>query len=110
MPVLVEGRRAQGGILSEANGQRSRENGIVAVGQNLQPMTVVSGPANALVAWASGAATGIVMYAANATSTAQPTAYLARHAEVNLKEIVFPPGTAAAVATALDALGIRCRD
>jgi len=89
-------------ILSEANGQRSRENGTVVSGQNLEAGTVVmdngSGKLTAYTAeevtdGGVHEAVGIILYPADATDGDVDVAYLARDAEVNLNLLVYPEET-----------------
>ena len=92
MTVFTEGRHAAEFIMSEAGGMRSRENGIVVTGQNLVAGQVVQLAAGKLTAFTAAVdtdgnllveAAGIVIYAADATSSDVEVAYLARDAEVN---------------------------
>jgi hypothetical protein len=67
MTVFTEGRKPAEGILSEANGQRSRDNVVITAGSGvIAPMTVlgriISG-AVAVVAGASGAGKGALTLA-----------------------------------------------
>lgn len=64
-----------------------------------------------VVAWVTGdQVKGIIMYNIDATDIDMGVAYIARNAEVNLKNLVYPDGTQAEVITKLKALGIICRD
>lgn len=118
MVVFEQGKRPQEFILSEAPGQRSRENGVLAEGENLAAGTVLMASGANLVAYdAAGESTavGILMYNVNATDAAQAVSYLARDAEVNQKLLVYPEessegGEEAATIASLADLGIICRD
>lgn len=127
MTVFIEGRHAAEFILSEANGQRSRENGTVASGQKLAAGEVVMLSSGKLVAHDGTldshgdvvtAAAGIMIYpvdaSATGTNTNTPAAYLARDAEVNGELLTFPDestagGEEAAVKASLKTLGIIVR-
>ncbi len=106
MTVFTEGRHAAEFILSEANGQRSRENGEVAAGETLAAGEIVELSGGKLVA-ASGdletdgslttPAAGILLAPVDAstegTNDDTPAAYIARAAEVNGNLLKFPPET-----------------
>jgi hypothetical protein len=121
MTVFTEGRHAAEFILSEANGQRSRENGTLVTGQNLVAGTVLmDNGAGKLTAFdASGGtgddAVGILIYNVDATDADEAVSYLARDAEVNLKLITYPAestegGEEAETVSSLAAIGIIARD
>lgn len=103
MQTFTLGAPNCGFILSEANGHRSRENGIVASGQNvLRAGTVVmdngSGKliaytAEEVTAGGSNEAAGIIMYEVDATSEDVAVAYIARDAEVILSALTYPEAT-----------------
>jgi hypothetical protein len=107
MTVYTQDHRKWEFVLSEANGQRSRENGIVKAGQGmLKAGTVVQFDASAptkLVA-ADGihdgngslvtAVAGIIAHDIDATSTDVPVAYIARDAEVKDAFLVYPTESA----------------
>lgn len=111
-------------ILTEANGQRSRENGTLVSGQNLAAGAVLmdngAGKLTALTSSGTsgdldGAAVGILINATDATLGDVGASYIARDAEVNFKVLVHPPestdgGEEAAVKATLKLLGIICRD
>ena len=106
-------------ILSEANGQRSRENGTLKEGENLVAGTVLAADGAELVAYVDGdEAVGILLYNVDATDAAQAVSYIARDAEVNLKLLQYgqaeEPSAGATeadeVVAALAAIGIRARD
>lgn len=115
-----------GFILSEANGHRSRENGVVASGQGkLAAGTVVmDNGSGKLIAYAGGDTTdggtneaiGIIMYNVDATSEDVAVAYIARDAEVNQKALVFPanntanPDNVGNMVASLGYKNIRVRD
>lgn len=106
MTTLTEGRRAVEFILSEANGTRSRENGVAKQGEVLKAGTVVEFDGTKLVA-CSGIrdtagdlvtpAAGIVLHRVDATAADAPVAYLARDAEVKEPYLTYP-----ALSSALD--------
>lgn len=121
MATLTETTHAGGFILSEANGNRSREKGVLAEGNKLDAGTVVGkvtvGGAYTILAPAaedgSEAAAGILYGAVDATSADAACAVVVRDAEVNANELVWPAGInevqkAAAIAE-LAALGIIVR-
>lgn len=127
MTVFTEGRHTAEFILSEANGQRSRENGIVASGQNLAAGAVVMLSGGRLVAHDGTLDTGgdvvtpvagILLAPVNAsasgTNAHTPAAYIARDAEVNGNLLTYPTestagGEAAACNASLATLGIIVR-
>lgn len=122
MTALTEGAHACEFILSEANGNRSRENGTVASGQDIEAGTVLMGTAGALVALTAvgtagdldGTVIGILLYNIDASAGALPASYLARDAEVNGDQLIYPTestagGEEAAANTALKSLGIIVR-
>lgn len=118
MTTLTEGYRNSGFILSEAPGQRSRENAFVLLGQNLAAGTVVRLNSDGrLTAWTNENFTdgsedrvhGILINAVNASSAHQPGAYIARDAEVNLALLTYPAGTQAEMVLQLADLGIIAR-
>lgn len=120
MTVFTEGRHAAEFILSEANGQLSRENGTLVSGQNLAAGTVVmDNGSGKLTAYTGSEVTedgsildgGILINDSDATDGDLAVAYIARDAEVNANLLTFPEGTdeeANAVAW-LAQLGIRAR-
>lgn len=118
-PVFSENEktRAFGFVLSEANGQRSRANLVVASGQGVLPAgQVMKGALTALQAYTDGStATAILGYGVDATDEAIDVAGIVRDAEVNLKALTFPEEStsgneAADVKASLKLLGIICRD
>lgn len=119
--ALTETRHAAEFILSEANGQRSRENGTLKTGENLVAGTVVMDDgAGLLIEYTADPATeggtdeakGILINSADATSGPVAVSYIARDAEVNLKLLTYPAGTdeEAATIASLAFLGIIARD
>lgn len=93
MTVFTEDRHAAEFILSEASGQRSRDNGTLAMGQNLKAGTplmddgtgkLVAFQANTNTAGALETdAAGILIAPCDATDADTAVAYIARDAEVN---------------------------
>lgn len=118
MTTLTEGYRNSGFILSEAPGQRSRENADVLLGQNLVAGTVVRLNSDGrLTAWTNENFTdgsedqisGILINAVNASAAHVKGAYIARAAEVNLNLLTYPAGTQSEMILQLATLGIQCR-
>ena len=106
MTVFTEGRHAAEFILSEANGQSSRENGTVASGEILAAGQVVQFDTGKLVAFdgATNSAGDLVVEAAGiliepidasatGTNADTPAAYSARDAEANDNLLTFPEET-----------------
>lgn len=123
--ALTEGRHAAEFVLSEANGNRSRENGTVVSGQNLVAGQVVqdngAGKLTAFTALENTAgdliteAAGILLYDADATDGDVDVAYIRRDAEVNGNILTFPTestagGERANAVASLALLGIIVRD
>jgi hypothetical protein len=109
-------------ILSEANGDRSRDQGTLITGQNLKASAVLgkitaSGKYSAYDDADSpagvGLASAILLYATDATAADKPAAVLARDAEVVAALLSFKTGTTLAQAntakTDLAAAGIIVR-
>lgn len=101
-------------ILSEANGQRSREEATVPAGQEISAGEVISiNTAGEMVHWDAGtsvAAHGVAIYAADATSAAVAhVAYIARDAEVNGNLLDYPANQLAAAVADLALVNIRVR-
>jgi hypothetical protein len=127
MTVYTQDHRNWEFVLSEANGQRSRENGIVKAGQGvLKAGTVVqfdtSAPTKLVTADGihdgngnlATAVAGIIGHDIDATLTDVPTAYIARDAEVKDAFLVSPTesltgGEKAATIKSLKFLGIVVR-
>lgn len=112
-------------ILSEANGQRSREAGTLASGQDLAAGTVLQdNGAGKMIAFDGDLntagdlvdqAAGILLAATDATDGDKDIAYIARDAEVNLKLLTYPAestagGEEADTIASLALLGIIARD
>lgn len=102
--VLYEGPHAQEFILSEAAGNRSRENGTVAMGQVLKAGQIVMMSGGKLVAQTGTLASagalatapaGIVNYNVDATAADVKVSYMARECEVNGWCVTFPTETTA---------------
>lgn len=104
MADLTEGRHTAEFILSEANGNRSRENGTVKSGEDLAAGTVLELDSTKLVAFAGGSVVGILIEATDASSADVPAAYLARDAEVNLHTLTYPDTTASPESDTVDGL------
>lgn len=110
MTTFTEGRHAAECVLSEANGHRSRENGVG--GATLPANSVVKVSTGKLVSYdGSGTVAGVLLYD---TVLDQPVSYLARDAEVNQKILTSTEQTDGTIDTAgiagLADLGIICRD
>lgn len=113
----LSGKAALSFLLSESNGQRSRENGTVASGQGkLKAGQVLKGASTAFQAYTDGAtATGVLGYPVDATDAAQPCMFIARDAEVNVKQLVYPEESTSGneksdMIASLKLLGIIARD
>jgi len=102
MTTYTDGPRNGGYIASEANGTRSREVETLAMGQNLQPGTVLgrltaSGelvqldPA-AAPADGSEKAVAVLFAAVDAITAAQPAVITARDTEVVGHALIWPTG------------------
>jgi len=64
-----------------------------------------------LEVWESGDdAAGLIIYPVDATDMDVGVSYIARDAEVNLKQLVLPDGDEAEAVTAMAAIGIICRN
>ncbi len=110
MTTFTEAANAAAFILSEANGHRSRANGVG--GATLVAGQVVKITSNKLVSYnGSGTVAGVVIYDCVLD---QAVSYIVRDAEVNQKCLVSTEqtdGTVEAAAIAgLALLGIICRD
>lgn len=111
-------------ILSEANGNRSRENGSLASGDLAAGTVVQDNGSGALIAFTAAEdtagdlateAAGILLHAADASGGAVNVAYVARDAEVNLKLLTYPAestagGEEAHTIESLARIGIIARD
>lgn len=114
MTALSEGRHAAEFIISESNGQRSRENGTVKSGENLAAGEVVMLDGTKLVAYdgATGStAIGVMIAAVDATGGDAKGAYIARDAEVNgdILTVAGNAGDATVYSADLAAVGIIVR-
>jgi len=110
MTVFTEAAHPAAFILSEANGHRSRANGVG--GATLPAGSVVKVSTGKLVSYnGSGTVAGILMYD---TVLDQAVSYIVRDAEVNQKLLTSTEQTDGTVDTGaisgLASLGIICRD
>lgn len=122
MAIQNEGIHPIEGVLSEANGTRSRENVTVVLGQNLPAMSVVGRitatgkykQVQAAQVDGSQTAAGILLYAVDATAADAPGVIIALDAEIRTSALQFEAtedaGEQAAHITALATLGIITRD
>jgi hypothetical protein len=124
MTTFTEAAHAAEFILSEANGQRSRENGTLLTGLDLAAGTVVmDNGSGKLIVYTAGTVTdggadeaaGILLYPCDSTDGDLAVSYLARDAEVNLKLLTYPAettdgGEEANTIASLALLGIIARD
>jgi hypothetical protein len=124
MTTLTQNPRNAEFILSEAAGTRSRENGTLKSGENLDAGTVLQDDGSGkLVAFTGDTntagdlvteAAGILINAVDATGGDQPCAYIARDAEVKLDIMTYPAestagGEKADTIASLKLLGIITR-
>ena len=118
MVVFTEGRHAAEFILSEANGNRSRDNGLMAASQTFRAgelLKVAAGVYSACAAADAALAVAIAIYpvatAVGEVTTA--TAIIKRDAEVNGNVLNYPAGMTApnilVANAALAVLGIVVR-
>ena len=100
MTVLIEGRHPGEFLMTEANGQRSRENIIIASGAGIIAPGTVLGKITATgkyLASAVGATDGsqtaaaIALYGCDATASDTDIAAITRDAEVNAKILTYHP-------------------
>ncbi len=110
MTTFTEAAHAAAFVLSEANGHRSRANGVG--GATLPAGSVVKVTSTKLVSYdGSGTVAGILLYD---TVLDQAVSYIVRDAEVNQKLLTSTEQTDGTVDTAgiagLALLGIICRD
>jgi hypothetical protein len=105
-------------IVSEANGNLSRDNGELASGQNLAAGTVVAYDGGSRFIAYTGSeftdgtedeAQGILINATDATSGHKLVAILRRQAEVNINLLTFPAAKQAVMIQSLARLGIIVR-
>lgn len=119
MTVFTEGAHDGAFILSEANFHRSRDNRVLASGQNLEAGTLlmVDGGETRLIAWTGANFTdgtddqvvGILIANTNSTDGHKNVAIIARDAEVLLNRLTYPAGTSALAIDQLKNLGIIAR-
>jgi len=113
MTTLTEGRHPGEFILSEANGNRSRDNGILASGNNLEAGTVVSLYQGKWGQYTNegnyATAHGILYASVDATSADQPCVVVVRDAEVIADCLTYESGLSTAE-TDLAAIGIIVRE
>lgn len=121
MTTLTETTHAGGAIISEANGNRSRDNVTVVSGQDLEANAVLGKvtASGKYAAYDSNAADGTETAAAvligkcDATAGDTAAAVLARDCEVNGDELVYqtssPAQDTAGAATDLASVGIIVR-
>jgi len=114
MTTYTEGAHDCAFILSEASGSRSRENGTLIMGQDLEAGTILAASGAKLTGSLTGAnAVGILLYKTDATDADVRVSYLARDAEVNLKLLALElstDGDAPTATAALALLGIVTRN
>jgi len=123
--VFTQGKRPADFILTEANGQRSRENGVLASGQKVQSGQLVQKRLDGKFIAKDGTldsggilhtpVAGISIYPVDATDADQPFSYIARDAEVNALQLVYPAessngGEKAGSNASLATLGIIARE
>jgi hypothetical protein len=111
MTVFTEGRHAAEFILSEANGHRSRDNGILKTGENLPAGAVLMDDAGKLVQYEDGTgaeAVGVLIYPTNAAADTA-VSYVARDAEVNGKKLTFADTDTSGAIASLAAIGVIVR-
>lgn len=113
MPTQTEGRHAGEFILSEANGNRSRENIVISSGQNELPAgTVLEASGGEYIAYAgstSSEAAGVLLAAVDATSADVAAVMIARDAEVNDAMLSIPVDNTAGDALAAAKSGLATR-
>lgn len=103
MTVLNETNHAGEFMVSEANGTRSRDAGVLASGEDLVAGTVVGKVAasgkfaqhDPSASDGSESASAILFAGVDASTADAPCVVIARDAEVNGGEIVWPDGIAA---------------
>lgn len=124
MTTLTEGARDLEFLLSEAAGNRSRENGTLVTGQNLAAGSVLMFDVAKKLTLFVGtegtdgdpdvAAAGVLCYATDASSEDKAVSYIARDAEVIEAELTYGPETTdgeerTSMIQSLRALGIIVR-
>jgi len=97
-------------VISEAMGLRSRQNYLVSLGKKLKAGEVAKLEAGEAGPWLVSGDTpaGISVYDVDATDRAIMASFIARDAEVNLRQLIFPAN--ADVIADLEGIGIICRD
>lgn len=122
MVTKTEARHSAEFILSEASGNRSRDNKTLVSGQNLKGGTLVEYENNSttrVTAWTgnrdSGGVpdplpAGVLINDTDASGGDTPAAVMVRDAEVNKKLLTYPAQDGDDVAPGLAALGIIARD
>lgn len=118
MTTLTEGRHTAEFILSEANGNRSRDNGTLLSGLNLVAGTVVQLDGNDKLVVFDGTldsaagpevqAEGILLADSDASAGDLAVAYISRQAEVNVNLLTFA-ATQAETVKSLKLKGIVAR-
>ncbi len=84
MAIKTEGTHTAEFLISEASGNRSRDNAIVKSGENLPAGQVVKLSTGKLVAYAgTGTSVGILLGAVDATSADAAGVMISRDAEIN---------------------------
>lgn len=113
MRTFVEGQHPGEFIVSLANHSRSKEEGVLAAGQEILDGTPVNVNGESELVPATGASVGILIgrYVLSTDDDPVRVAYVARDAEVKDELINWPTdtGQAAAVRASLAALGIVFR-
>lgn len=121
--VFSEGRHSGEFLLTEGNGQISREVGVIASGSGIIAPGTVLGKITASGKYVASPATGadgsqtavaVALYGCDATSADQKVAIVARDSEVKAEALVFQSTVndstkKAAKATQLAAVGIIVR-
>lgn len=122
MTVKTEGRHSAEFILSEASGNRSRDNKTLVLGQNLKGGTLLEYENNSterVTAWTGNRESagvydplpmGILINDVDASSADTKAAVMVRDAEVNKKLLTYPAQDVDDVASGLSALNIIARD
>jgi hypothetical protein len=106
---LVETPHAASFILSESNGNRSRENGTIDDGGVHSAGEVLGGTPDALVPYTSGAAAGILYAACDASDGPVEVAFITRDAEVIGAQLVWGMSDPTAGISALATRGVIVR-
>jgi hypothetical protein len=112
--VLTEKKHDFGFLMTEANGHRSRDRGVLASGQNLRGGTVLKTDGDKFSAFdGTGTAVAVLGSHTDASAADAPCVVIARDAEVNIHELTFavvsPPIEAESVRDDLAAVGIILR-